>query len=139
VIAATLDAPTYSAELVPGTYDVFYSGQIWGKRIPANRVAPVLSGVNLEANTTLHLEVPAGVRLSGAVTVNGAPSPASGSAVITLARDPNDTPELARVVSASDYETLIVPGTYDVFYEMQSPGSGIPANEHARLGCVHVE
>jgi hypothetical protein len=73
------------------------------------------------------------------VTVNGAPSPASGSAVITLARDPNDTPELARVVSASDYETLIVPGTYDVFYEMQSPGSGIPANEHARLGCVHVE
>jgi hypothetical protein len=37
VIAATLDAPTYSAELVPGTYDVFYSGQIWGKRIPATR------------------------------------------------------------------------------------------------------
>jgi hypothetical protein len=33
VIAATLDEPTYRAELVPGTYDVFYSGQIWGNAI----------------------------------------------------------------------------------------------------------
>jgi hypothetical protein len=107
----------YDARLLPGTYDVAWSGVMNCRR---DATAPcggstVRTGVALMNDGALDLDLRA-VRVRGNVTVNGAPPDAS-SASRTLAFTSQGGAATRFTIgggSPFDYAVLILPGTYTV-------------------------
>lgn len=107
----------YDARLLPGTYDVVWSGVMDCRR---DATAPcggatVRTGVALMNDGALDLDLRA-VRVRGNVTVNGAP-PAASSASRTLAFTPQGGAAARFTIgggSPFDYAVLLLPGAYTV-------------------------
>jgi hypothetical protein len=124
---------SYSAQIVPGTYDLYYSGA--GTAFPSNTSATLQSGIVVGSSAlSLNVDVPA-TTVSGAVTVNGAPLAALNSApagFLTLRNAAGDSVPLA-TTTAGTHSTLVIPGTYDLYYTPIVAVAGAPANASARL------
>jgi hypothetical protein len=125
---------SYSAQIVPGTYDVYYTGG--GTAFPSNTSAKLQSGVIVGSSSlSLNVDVPA-TTVSGAVTINGAAPTNLGTTtgLLTLRNAAGDSAPLS-ISSTGAYSTLVMPGTYDLYF---SPSiavvpAGVPANRSTRL------
>jgi hypothetical protein len=125
---------TYSTRVVPGTYDLYY-GIVELKTLPGNFNARLATGVVVAATgtTRLDVDVPA-VTVTGAMTIAGqtvTSSPDFGT--LSLRNAAGDEVRLGQTFLGT-YSVRAIPGTYDLYYEHGSTGSGTaPRNFRARL------
>jgi hypothetical protein len=127
-----LDEATYSIELVPGTYDVVYDVVTVADGIPHNTSATIMSGLSLQTSGALDIDVPM-VELSGLLTVNGVPFDAPGSGMIRFVNSNTGDAAALDDIGGSDYFIELVPGVYDVVYDVAAPVDGIPHNTSAEI------
>lgn len=128
---------------MPGTYDLVYAATGTpalspGSSILRNRHAVLRRGIAIAAATTLDIDLPARL-LRGRITVNGVNSrDGSANLLMRLRGDPADT-AIITDVTAVNYSSYVVPGTYEVFVGTDNPTrpSHI-ANTLGRVGCVVV-
>lgn len=130
---------SYQARVIPGTYDVVYV-EDGATTLPGNRNGDVLEGLQLSSDMTVAINVPV-VTLSGSVTLDGGTPPSSSSDVgsIVLERRNDDDGVVVTKTTNATFSSDVVPGTYDVFYEVEQSAGGVPSNERARLSCVDIQ
>ena len=107
--------------VLPGTYDLYYKAQVAAPGLPANTLAKLDSGIVLPAGAaaTLDVDIPATTVL-GAITVNGAMVPVTTGKSGRLPTPGGDDVYLGNTMALTPYSTLVVPGTYDVYYAGES-------------------
>lgn len=129
----TTGGSSYSALVVPGTYDVYFSETTRGTAVPVNKLTKLKSGVVVGSSPlTLNVDV-AATAVSGTITVNGAAATsAAGVGTLFLQNAAGDSVGLG-LTNASSYSALAVPGTYDLYYGLNLSGAGVPTNTSVRL------
>ena len=117
--------------VLPGTYDVYYRLTKAAPGLPVNQRAKVQSGVVI-APVAQTLDVTVGATpVSVALTSNGSTTPGfAGDSIHLRTADGDDAP-------LGTSATLVVPGTYDVYYVRPSFSSG-PINGSAKLQSGYV-
>ncbi len=123
---------TYSARLIPGTYDLMFSHGS-GNTVPANVLTAFRRDVPIMVSGPLDMDVPT-VSVTGIFTVNGAPTPGSvnDSGYIYLVDPDTGSKLLLGSTRFGHYQRALIPGAYDVVYEQISAIS-MPANLSARF------
>jgi len=134
---STTTTGSFSAPVVPGTYDLYYREYRKGPAVPTNASAKVKSGIVVGASpVSFSIDVPA-TPVSGAVTFNGAKLTEAnkGSYILTLRNAAGDSAELTADVAKGSYSGLVIPGTYDLYYAFQTVGSvaGFPRNQSGKV------
>jgi hypothetical protein len=135
-------------KIVPGAYEVWFSNSTVGTGAPSNSLIKI-GNVAVKAGTlnSINVDVPMAT-LSGNITVAGMPPQSAlmgygrlvlRGATSTVTRQNQTITAVDEVLlgptSSSTYTTKIVPGTYNLDYELQSAGNGTgaPINKLARL------
>ena len=138
VVLGSLSSGTYSALVVPGTYDLYYSGQgASAAAAPRNTKVLLKSAVVVPADgATLNIDVPSAM-VTGTLTINGAALSSPGDAGQVFLRGASGDVPLG-LTSAGTYATPVVPGTYDVFYKATTASALAPRNTSARLKTGEV-
>lgn len=118
---------THFASVIPGNrYDLYYAGLEVGPNVLLNTQAVIKTGIDIgSAPVSLNVDVAATV-VSGKVTLNGAPlSLTDGSLYLrTAAGD-----QLPLVANDGSYSALVVPGTYDLYFDSGfAQIAGLPAS-----------
>jgi hypothetical protein len=125
---ATFQSPTYSARVVPGTYDLVYRAPdsesvaaAADDGLPDNSNAIARRGIVIDGTSPVDLDVPM-VVITGDATLNGSPLPKGSrghyyfqnwsSGDFVLAATPSS--------SATAYTAEIVPGTYEVTVQWET-------------------
>lgn len=135
---------SYSARLIPTTYDVIYENQSRGDFWPLNEETRLIQNQALNTSGSLSLNVPT-VEVTTTVTLGGK----SVSGGNTTGQDygrldlrdlvTGDTFELQDVWSGSQGKpvatdtAVIIPGTYDLIYAVEQTGSNWPRNKEKTL------
>jgi len=118
-------------QVMQGTYDVIYSLETGGDRVPNNQSAVVMSGVSVNADRLLGVDV-ASVRFQFDVTLDGAAFPSSQYQAARFFLRNTSTGD--RVELGMSFELpvtlLVIEGTYDVVYQ-HVQGSDLPVNTDA--------
>jgi hypothetical protein len=134
-------ATTYSARIVPGTYDLYY-GVVDGQGsadLPANGAAKLKTGVvvALGGTNVIDVDLPI-VTVTGAITINGAPLDNRYDSGRILLR--SELGEMIPIAStfALTYSVPLVPGAYDAYYASDGNGTVAPRNASAKLRCFDV-
>jgi hypothetical protein len=111
-------ASTYTAVLLPGTYDVLLSGsQPCAAPLPCNS-GPLKTGVAISTSGPLNLDIPV-TNVTGAVTLNGQPLPGGAISQLSFTMDGGGS---ATIDLAPTYAVPLLPGTYSVnFRGTQDP------------------
>ena len=126
---------TYSALVIPGTYDLYFGFSAAGTAVPNNARAKLRSGVVVGASP-LHLDVDIPTtKVSGTVTVNGGAitNTNGGEGTVSLVNAAGDSAILANTAPTGSYSVLVVPGTYDLYYTNTVSGSLLPTNTAAKI------
>jgi len=127
---------SYSALVIPGTYDLYFGFGAAGTAVPTNARAKLRSGIVVgAAPLRLDVDVPA-TKVSGTVTVNGgavANTSSAGQGTVSLVNAAGDSVALANTTPTGSYSALVVPGTYDVQYSNTYSGAPLPTNSAARI------
>lgn len=92
-----------------------------------------------QSGGTLNVDVPM-VTISGSITVNGAPPPASQydhGDVVLVNPGTGDEVRLASTVDGT-FSVNVVRGAYEVYYRNIEGGEAVPANRNARLSVVDL-
>jgi hypothetical protein len=132
--------PTYSAALIKGTYTVGFAGNAGAcdGMVPCNS-GTLKTAVALSADGVLDLDVPA-VRVSGQVTINGAPMATATTTRGTVLLVPAGVTGASGIgdsiasTGAANYAMTVLPGTYDVSFSgnaqlcTQATTPSIPCN-----------
>lgn len=123
---------SYSASVIPGTYDIKYGGVTALDGLPDNLAGLVAEEVVVAASRTLDVDVPL-ITVTATTTVNGETPDFLGSAQVLLNTEAGDV-LLAAPLGAASHVAEVMPGTYDLSYAIADPGSGAPQNLNAPLG-----
>jgi hypothetical protein len=131
-----VDAGNYTAQALPGTYDLYYVLQglaTPGALTPRNSNAKLITGVVIPAatGTVLNIDVPSAV-ISGAITINGR-SGNGGSAGNLYLRNVTGDEIRIGLTSAQSYSLRVVPGTYDLYYQGSTSVASVPANTKVKI------
>ena len=136
-------AGAYTARLVPGIYDIYYSAEdpnTLSSRLPINSPARIRTGVVIpKGSSSLNIDIPVAT-VSRTFTVGGVVPPPTLNNFARI-RFRTATPGDVTYVGSVDQGTLtvrLVPGTYDVEYAFQGHDSTLPVNGGAiiRSGVV---
>jgi hypothetical protein len=130
---AIANTPTYEARVVPGTYDLYFTGNTDAYSV-TNQNVLLRTGVVVASTgiTALDIDVRAAV-VTGTLSLNGEPPEATDSAHLVLRDAAGDYAEIPWN-SGGDYSVNVVPGTYDLFYSKDNTVlSFTPANQLAKL------
>jgi hypothetical protein len=130
---------SYAVRVVPGSYDVTY----WGHR-SAGLLAPqnpaVIVGSLVVADpgpSTADIDIRSAV-LSGSVTINGSVlGTASDYGTIHL-RDANGVDLTIGDTITGSFMTAVVPGNYDIWYQLGPGGRLLPINRQIKIASVVV-
>jgi hypothetical protein len=127
----------YTAIVVPGEYEVFYTQETGGEVVPSNQNAS-LGLVSVVGGMTLDLDVPV-VALSGEFILSDGPVPMSASdgGQLYLRAVAGDSVLLGDSF-ASSFAVKLVAGTYGVYYRSEASVT-MPENENGRFACITVE
>ncbi|MCB9750702.1 MAG: hypothetical protein H6713_12020 [Myxococcales bacterium] len=126
---------TYKLRVVPGVYDVLYTGLASTGEMPMNAGA-VIGQIKVGAGELVNDINIAATKVSGAITIDGATPPelASDDGELWL-----EGSELGRVrlgnTSDLTYDASVIDGVYDVYYTQQTASELAPVNTHARLSA----
>jgi hypothetical protein len=129
----------YSQLVVPGTYDLYYAFINGGTGVPYNQSAELRSGI-VVGSTPLALNIDVSAPMvSGMISVNGMQMPGNPNALadLILQAASGDKANLGSTYSAT-YARLVIAGTYELMYEINERGLGIPDNTLGDLGCYNV-
>jgi hypothetical protein len=140
VVLGTTNSGSYAALVVAGTYDVFYRQQTSAGGVPLNTNARVSSAsVTLPGGSLGDIDVPF-VAVSGVVTLDGATPPTSeyDDGRIYLRNLETDDSVLLGNTRMGEIDGLVVPGTYDVVYVVETAGATVPQNSGAVLTTLEV-
>jgi hypothetical protein len=125
---------SYSARVVPGTFDLSYAaGDLTpGSATPANQLALLASGVVIAPArpTTLDVNVRAAT-VAGNIAINGVPAGPTNRGKVYLKNAAGDTVRLA-VANAGAYTARVVPGRYDLYFSGTEDAYSV-ANQNTRL------
>ena len=133
---ATASNGAYSARVMPGTFDLFFSSNaaVAGSATPKNQLAKLAAGVIVagtgEATMQLDVDVPSAA-VSGAITFNGVPASGATGGHLALRNAAGDVVPITAASDAS-YEARVVPGTYDLFFTGTDAVFTV-GNQNARL------
>jgi hypothetical protein len=139
---ANVASPSYTARVVPGTYDLYYTrtGNLRNTmtEAPANHAALLQTGVVVAPGTmTLDIDIPSKT-VSGAISVNGATAGAGDFGTLLLRSAAGDFATFA-FTNAGSYTARVVPGTYDLYFSNAgSVGDTTPMNTFSKLRCFAV-
>jgi hypothetical protein len=133
---------SYSANVIAGTYDLYYISQgNNGLDVPNNGLAKLRTGIVVGSSPlTLDVDVP-GTVVSGAITVNGVANVGSPGdlAFVALSDSAGDVAGLASAASTTGtYSAFVVPGRYELYYILYRGGPSLPTNTNFHLGCFVV-
>jgi len=127
-----LTTDTQSTLVIPGTYDLVYQGSgAFGSGLPMNASTPLRTGIVIDtAPVALAVDLPA-VNLMGAVTLNGAAldRQAMGQGFLTLVSAAAGSSIIGTL--SPSYSTIVLAGTYDLYYRMFEEGVDVPENTMA--------
>ena len=134
VLASTPPGGSYSVLVVPGTYDLYYSGVAFGPLLPTNTFAKVQSGIVVGTSPlSLNVDVPTRT-VSATITINGAAvtGAAKGQWTLTLKNAAGDSAQLTTYASTTGvYSGRVVPGTYDLYWTGST--ADVPGNTSAKI------
>jgi hypothetical protein len=138
--ATLLEYPTkdtYSALVIPGTYDLYYRNTVEGRPdIPDNVNAKIQSGI-VVGSTPLTLDIDIHFsRFAGTTTVNGLLLPDQGRIAGSLSLKNVDGDAAIVRLYGSNYSSRLLPGVYDTYFYGSGPSQ--PANVSTYLGCLYV-
>ncbi len=138
VLLGNTHAGSYQVRLIPGNYAAYYAQETSGGTVPANKHALVLDNMAVAATDSVDLDIPT-VTISGAFMLDGAPPPTSeyDNGRIYL-RTPTGDAVLLGSTHEGGYSAIVMPGSYDVFYEQDTGGALVPSNLNAALGSVLI-
>lgn len=122
-----------SVPVLAGDYEIRFAVETIGDTVPRHEwgyVGPLPVAGNL---FELQVDVQT-IELSGDFTHNGAPFPLIeyDDGNFYLETDAGDRVHLGNSHEGS-YQRFVIPGNYDVFFEVESPGATMPFNERARV------
>ncbi len=124
----------YSARVVPGTFDLFYtSGDVAaGSATPVNQLARIAGGIVVAptAANTLDVDVPAAT-VTGTIAIGGVPAGPTNRGKVTLRSAAGDVVRLA-VANAASYVARVVPGSYDLYFTGTEDAYSV-GNQNTRL------
>jgi hypothetical protein len=127
------DAGTYTARLVPGTYDVYYLSDAPSSTLPLNYLARIRTGVVIPTGTSsLDIDIPVAT-ITGSITVDGVALPSSSDFARIYLRDASGIALILGHVGQGTYTARLVPGTYDVEYSLEASSSTLPLNLRTRI------
>jgi hypothetical protein len=138
-LLTSLDVASYSSAIVPGIYDIYYSGSA-RSGVPRGH-AVVASQLDLSQDTSLNLEPPLGAGITVSTAIDGERM-ASTFGEIWLMSETAGAVSLP--ISTADISFELVPGLYRIAYtnidynEGTLPPPPWPINEHAVVGCLEV-
>ena len=136
-----LTAGTYSARIIPGTYDLYFglSNPLFPVLAPLNTNGKIKSVVLAPgAPITLDIDVPSTL-ISGTVKIAGSFIDKEYDGGRLWLGDPKTKEGIPLTwTSTGKYSARVMPGTYDVYYEGTSPSAVAPINLRAKLGCLVV-
>jgi hypothetical protein len=112
-----------AARAIQGTYDVVYSVETPSLNVPANQWGTV-STLVVDGPVDEPVDIQA-AGLSGALLVNGKPGPVSAydQGALSLTDPPGRDRVDLGATSDLAYETTVLPGEYEVYYEAANPGA----------------
>lgn len=130
----------YSIEVIPGVYDILYDRHEDRAGMPANREALIATGVVVDESGTFDIDVPM-ITVTGSITINGQVAVEPDAGFIYFVQ-----PEIGQTVvadvSLGSYSVDIVPGTYDIVYDVEGPywenPASLPATRNATLASQVV-
>jgi len=122
---------TFAVKVVPGSYDIVYSRLSGTTIVPANSLAVIASGVVFTTSGAADIDISV-VSIAGSFTLDGANFPVSiySNARIWLVGPGDDRVQLGQTRHQT-YTTRVIPGTYDLAYEVLLTTGSIPANSWA--------
>jgi hypothetical protein len=130
-------AGSYSVRAIPGSYDIYYRVTAAGATAPLNKLAKIRTGAVVGTGTTaLDIDVPVSP-VTGSIRINGTTSTSSTDYGTLSLNNGGDSAILGPSYSGT-YSALIVPGTYDLTYQVGQAGALAPRNSQAVLRCFTV-
>jgi hypothetical protein len=130
---AVANVASYTARVVPGRYDLTFTGTEDVYSV-TNQNALLRTGVVVGATgtTVVDVQVPAAT-VEGIMHIDGAPPEATDSAHLVLRNTAGDYAQIPWNMDGQ-YVVHVVPGTYDLFYAKDNTvQSSTPANQLAKL------
>jgi hypothetical protein len=130
---------SYERILVPGTYDIHYSQTTSSGGVPQNTNAK-LGTVDLVTPTAQNVNIPT-VQVTGTITVGGQPPPLTqyDDGRLYLRNAETGDSVLLGNTHEGGFSALVIPGTYDVHYALETGGTDVPVNNDAYVQTVEVE
>lgn len=122
---------SYSARVLQGSYDVFYSQETAGISMPANTHAR-LEPLKVTSDALENIDVRA-VEIAGEVTIAGMPAPTSpyDDGRLLLRNAESGDKVLLGNTRQRSFVARVVPGLYDVVYENEFSDIQLPVNRGA--------
>jgi len=123
---------TYTAFVVPGTYDVVYRLVLGGTIVPKNALVTLLEGVEVTGGT-LDIDVPVVTR-SGTFKIGGALAPQSAyeNGRVYLRDAAGNVTDIGQTRDRT-YTVKLVPGVYDAMWSHLIGDSIVPRNTWAEV------
>ena len=142
-VAITLDtAGAYVARVLPGTYDLVFgnaNASTSGSTCPMNTLATIKRGIVVTpAGTIVPVVDVATVVVSGKFSLAGAVlGSTADDGTLSLRTDSGDAIVLGKL-STTAFTTRVVPGSYDLYFDLTSPLATTlaPLNPHGKIKTV---
>lgn len=122
---------SFSIKVVPGTYEVLYSRLVGSTIVPANSEA-VLGTVDFNGAGASPIDIPV-VSIAGAFRLDGLAFPQSVYENARLWLVNGEDRALLGQSRHRSYSIKVIPGIYEVAYELLIGGEIVPANAWARV------
>jgi len=125
---------SYSALVVPDTYDVYFEGaSALIANLPTSNIQ-LQKGVVIGASpVTLDIQIPMPTLVSGKLTVNSAAIKGNHQYTLSVADSIHNQTLLAIAPTGDSYSALVFPGTYAVFFGTREDGVDLPHNDGAPI------
>jgi hypothetical protein len=127
------NSASYEARVVPGSYDLYFTGTEDAYSV-ANQNVRLQTGIVVAATgvTALEVAVPAGT-VTGTIRLDGEPTFITDKVHLALRNAAGDYAEIPWT-GDGDYVVKVVPGSYDLYYSKDNTvPATTPANQLAKL------
>lgn len=127
-----------TASVLPGPYDVVYERLLGGNVVPRNEAA-IVGRMDVWDSTELEVDLQA-IDVRGAITLAGAEPPQSNyenGKIVFVDPRTGDEVHVGNTNNGS-YAATVLPGKYNVHYQLLLGGDVVPSNRDAFIASVEV-